>query len=258
MQRQLAASLVIFVMVVVLLIALIGAFYTTTATEQKPQWSATPYVVCKSQNNGIYTVYAGLNASKSGLWVWSSFSGPVDGYADFQGGDPRHSLIITQQGSKQLFGVLLQDGHFNPAPDEKFVWTIAYFNEFGKHVTRSVKLDKNAPDCNPVVSKPQAAEPQYFGFNHILIWSVEGTLFTWEVQDDLGTWHPVVDDYGNTLYTPVEYRWKFNDATGQNEYTAITRLPVFLDQPTDASRYRVTNELGVITGVWKDFNNYGY
>jgi hypothetical protein len=93
--------------------------------------------------------------------------------------------------------------------------------------------------------------------NFITVWSVIGEGFGWQVRIN-DVWYDVYACKCSTrLTTPVEYRWKFNETTGQDEYTSFTRLTLTTIMSLNPEDYRVIDmQTGQETGVFFSLNEH--
>ncbi len=143
-----------------------------------------------------------------------------------------------------------------------WTWTVTHLG-----ITRTATFDRNTPFC-PGFSPPSPpalslqsilpnVTPEYFALNAVTVWSVnEHEPYSWKVADEFGTWHPVVEPITQQiLYTPAEYRMRYNDVTGQEEHTRFTRLNLELNQPVNPTMYKVFDSNGDETGVWIEFGD---
>lgn len=93
--------------------------------------------------------------------------------------------------------------------------------------------------------------------NFITVWSVVGETFGWQVRIN-DVWYDVYACKCSTrLTTQVEYRWKFNSSTGQDEYTTFTRLTLTDIMTLNPEDYRVIDmQTGQTTGVFFSLNEH--
>lgn len=244
----------LFKIVIVLAFFILMCFNIHTAvigqsTKFNPQFSIL--AECKEEWNGVTVVWMSWasNYDIPHLGMSSYLSQPLNPSWWFIGHHP--TSIFTGKYSR-LWGVKLIDGAGNRDEDLSVVWTV-WTVLAG---TKSVTISKDVPNCQELDTNPDSTNP--LNVNIITAWSVIGNTFRWEIQDDFGNWHPVVDEFGMTLYTTVDYKQKYNSSIFQIENVAMTRLAVNQNQPTDPNRYRLYNENDELTGVWIDFNNFDY